>query len=107
MKTNMNSYAHYLFIFQIIIMLSSKVLKLFFLGSKVLFFKIHSSIFASPYKGGLVVQLVRIPACHAGGSRVRVPSRPQKKASSYLEAFLLLQFFYRHSQINTTFFLVL
>src|SRR5260363_384569 len=29
---------------------------------------------------GVVVQLVRIPACHAGGSRVRAPSTPPIKS---------------------------
>ena len=48
----------------------------------------NSCIFAPALCNGLVVQLVRIPACHAGGRGFE--SRPdRKKLQIFFEAFFL------------------
>ena len=45
-------------------------------------------IFALAKRHGLVVQLVRIPACHAGGRGFE--SRPDRKKLRFFGAFLVL-----------------
>jgi hypothetical protein len=42
-------------------------------------------IFATAKRNGLVVQLVRIPACHAGGRGFE--SRPDRRSISFMRCF--------------------